>query len=147
VQKQPQQTAQQTTESVKQYDATSKTNNKNTGGAISNKSGLPTFDVEVESVEERKQTEKKTTGASNTVSPRGNVVKESPPAAFSIVEQGKMWVAMFDYTGGYRQDQELVFKKDSIVVSTNTQEGWLFGHIQGEPAMEGWFPSNYVKPL
>jgi len=55
--------------------------------------------------------------------------------------------ALYDYTGGKRQ-YELTFKKDTMLVVTYEGKlGWLWGHYQAEPALDGWFPQMWVESV
>ena len=55
--------------------------------------------------------------------------------------------ALYDYTGGKRQ-YELTFKKDTmLVVTLEGKLGWLWGHYQADPAVDGWFPQAWVEAV
>ena len=53
--------------------------------------------------------------------------------------------ALFDYMGGQRQ-YELTFRKGTVLVVTlEGKGGWLWGHYEANPALDGWFPETWVE--
>ncbi len=64
-------------------------------------------------------------------------VEEPPPIA--------VYVAQWDYAGGYREDGELLFKAGQRVISMQEDADWVYGYVEDDTNKScGWFPKNYV---
>merc|ERR1712083_914388 len=57
--------------------------------------------------------------------------------------------SLFAFTGGYRA-YELTFHPGTRLVITVDEEqnqGWVFGHYESAPDLDGWFPKSYIEVI
>ena len=77
--------------------------------------------------------------------------KPSPESSSGGGESGKASPVKLQalYNFKAKNKDEISFSKGDILIlkSKGRSQGWLFGHLEKDPSLSGFFPGNYIKKL
>ncbi len=57
----------------------------------------------------------------------------------------KTAVALHDFAGGYRPYELTFYKGWKLIITMEAENGWVWGHYESEPTLDGWFPISFIN--